>query len=152
MGNPNYRITKNNIDSRKSAPDHWRHSKINFIINQTVVYLLNSTILCLYRLQITKTIKLSMKVECWIKLPWRPPVRFSCRWFKRKILVVSYLFFADDTLIFCDTDLDQMLIIHLVLIWFGVVLGLKINLGKSELVPMGAVHNIELVVAVLGCM
>lgn len=66
--------------------------------------------------------------------------------------MVSYLFFADDTLIFCDTDLDQMLIIHLVLIRFGVVLGLKINLGKSELVPMGAVHNIELVVAVLGCM
>ena len=29
--------------------------------------------------------------------------------------------------------------------------GLKVNLGKSELVAVGAVHNIHLVVAVLGC-
>ena len=39
----------------------------------------------------------------------------------------------------------------MVLIWFEVVSGLKINLGKSELVAVGAVHNIELLVAVLGC-
>ena len=39
----------------------------------------------------------------------------------------------------------------MVLIWFETVLGLKINLGKFELVPVGAVHNIELLVAVLGC-
>ena len=65
--------------------------------------------------------------------------------------MVSHLLFADDTLIFCDADLDQMLIIQQVLVWFGVVLGLKINLGKSELVTVGAVHNIELLVAVLGC-
>ena len=38
----------------------------------------------------------------------------------------------------------------MVLIWFEAVLGLKINLGKFELVPVGAVHNIELLVAVLG--
>ena len=65
--------------------------------------------------------------------------------------MVSHLLFADDTLIFCDADLDQMLIIQQVLVWFGVVLGLKINLGKSELVTVGVVHNIELLVAVLGC-
>ena len=65
--------------------------------------------------------------------------------------MVSHLLFADDTLIFCDADLDQMLIIQQVLVWFGVVLGLKINLGKSELVTVGAVHNNELLVAVLGC-
>ena len=66
-------------------------------------------------------------------------------------LMVSHLLFADDTLIFCDADLDQMLIIQQVLVWFGVVLGLKINLCKSELVTVGAFHNIELLVAVLGC-
>ena len=39
----------------------------------------------------------------------------------------------------------------MVLIWFEAVSGLKINLGKSELVLVGAVHNIELLAAVLGC-
>ena len=59
-------------------------------------------------------------------------------------LVVSRLLFADDTLIFCDADLDQLLILHMVLIWFKASFGLKINLGKSKLVPMEVVHNIEL--------
>ena len=39
----------------------------------------------------------------------------------------------------------------MMLIWFEVVSGLKVNLGKSELVAVGVVHNIELLVAVLGC-
>ena len=37
------------------------------------------------------------------------------------------------------------------LIWFEVVSGLKINLGKLELVPVGVVHNIDLLLVVLGC-
>ena len=39
----------------------------------------------------------------------------------------------------------------MVLIWFEVVSGLKVNLGKFELVVVGAVHNMDLLVAVLGC-
>lgn len=35
--------------------------------------------------------------------------------------------------------------------WFEVVYGLKINLGKSELVPVGVVHDIELLVNVQAC-
>ena len=66
-------------------------------------------------------------------------------------LVVSHLLFVDDTLIFCDADLDQLLILHMVLIWFVAGIGLKINLGKSELVLIGVVHNIELLLSVLGC-
>ena len=54
-------------------------------------------------------------------------------------LMVSHLLFADDTLIFCDANIDQMLILCMVLIWFEAVSGLKVNLDKSELV------------AVLGC-
>uniref|UniRef100_A0A7N2KVQ8 Reverse transcriptase zinc-binding domain-containing protein n=1 Tax=Quercus lobata TaxID=97700 RepID=A0A7N2KVQ8_QUELO len=36
-------------------------------------------------------------------------------------------------------------------IQFEAVSGLKINLGKSELVPVGVVHNIDLLLNVLGC-
>ena len=65
-------------------------------------------------------------------------------------LVISHLLFADDTLIFCDVNIDQLLILHMVLIWFKVVFGLKVNLGKSKLVAVGAVQNFDLLVVVLG--
>ena len=41
--------------------------------------------------------------------------------------------------------------LRLVLFWFEVVSGLKINMGKSKLVPMGVVPNIAHMVDVLGC-
>ena len=61
-------------------------------------------------------------------------------------LAVSHLLFEDDTLIFCGADLDQVLFLRMILIWFEAISSLKINLGKSELVPVGMVHN-----NVLGC-
>ena len=66
-------------------------------------------------------------------------------------LMVSHLLFADDTLIFCNANIDHMLILRMVLIWFEAVSSLKVNLGKSELVAVGAVPNMDLLVAVLGC-
>lgn len=65
-------------------------------------------------------------------------------------LVKSHLF-ADDTLIFCDSDVDQLLLLRMVLIWLKAVSSLKINQGNSELVPMVVVQNIMLLGDVLGC-
>ena len=76
---------------------------------------------------------------------------FSVRASSGRSLMVSHLLFADDTLIFCDANIDQILILRMVLIWFEAVSGLKVNLDKSELVAVGAVHNMDLLVAVLGC-
>ena len=70
---------------------------------------------------------------------------------KEHSLVMSHLLFADDTLIFCDADLDQHLLLCMVLIWFEAISSLKKNMGYSELVPVGAVPNIMLLVDVLGC-
>ena len=44
-----------------------------------------------------------------------------------------------------------MLFLHLILSWFEILLGLKINLDKSELVPLGVVPNFEMLVDALGC-
>lgn len=56
---------------------------------------------------------------------------------------MSHLLFANDTFIFRDVNPDKILFAHLLFIWFEVVSGLKVNLGKSESVPMGQVSNLE---------
>ena len=60
------------------------------------------------------------------------------------MLMILHLFCADDTLFCCGAELDQLW--HLkdfvyVGVWFQAVSGLKINLGKSELVLVGNVQN-----------
>ena len=47
---------------------------------------------------------------------------------------VTYLLFADDTILFCDADVEQILHIRLLLLSFQVVTGLKVNAHKSEMV------------------
>uniref|UniRef100_A0A7N2N3H8 TIR domain-containing protein n=1 Tax=Quercus lobata TaxID=97700 RepID=A0A7N2N3H8_QUELO len=53
--------------------------------------------------------------------------------------------------VFYDVDPSNILFPRLVLFWFEVVSGLKINMVKSELVPVGVVPNIADMVDVLGC-
>ena len=55
-------------------------------------------------------------------------------------------------LVMCDTDIDRMLFLRLILSWFEIVLGLEINLNKFELILMGVVPNFEMLVDALGCM
>ena len=66
-------------------------------------------------------------------------------------VIVSHLLFADDTLIFCDAKPSQITNLRMILARFEEVFGLHINLGKSELVPIGGVHNLEDFVGMLGC-
>ena len=64
---------------------------------------------------------------------------------------ISHLLFADDTLVFCEESLDQMTYLSWLLMWLEVCSGLKINLEKSELIPVGRVHDIEGLALELGC-
>ena len=66
-------------------------------------------------------------------------------------IMVSHLLLADDILIFCDTDPNQLVTLREILNRFEEVSRLKVNLGKSELVPVGEVHNLDVLVGLLGC-
>ena len=54
------------------------------------------------------------------------------------------MLFVDDTLVFYKTNQDQMVHLCWLLMWFEVILGLKINLEKSKLIVIGRVDNAEL--------
>uniref|UniRef100_A0A2N9I8K0 non-specific serine/threonine protein kinase n=1 Tax=Fagus sylvatica TaxID=28930 RepID=A0A2N9I8K0_FAGSY len=66
-------------------------------------------------------------------------------------ITVSHLLFADNTLIFCDADPSQLLYLRVILNQFEAASGLRINLGKSELVPVRDVADIENLAGILGC-
>ena len=68
----------------------------------------------------------------------------------RPELKISHLLFANDTLIFCGAERDQLLHLKGVLMCFEAVSGLHINLGKSEIVPVGTVQGIHDLAQVIG--
>jgi len=55
---------------------------------------------------------------------------------------ISHLLFADDTIIFCDSDCEQMVNLCCVLTWFEPMSGLRINLDKSHFYQWGEVDNV----------
>ena len=55
----------------------------------------------------------------------------------REGLIVSHLLFADDTLIFCDADAEQLQYLSWTFMWFEAILGLKVNLSKTEAILVG---------------
>ena len=64
---------------------------------------------------------------------------------------VSHFLFADDTLIMCDASKENLEYLNWVFMWFEACSGLKINLGKSEMIPVGNDPNLEEFAEVLGC-
>ncbi|RVX23342.1 putative ribonuclease H protein [Vitis vinifera] len=66
-------------------------------------------------------------------------------------IMISHLLFADDTLVFCEESQDQLTYLSWLLMWFEACSGLKVNLEKSELIPVGRVTDIEDLALELGC-
>ena len=64
---------------------------------------------------------------------------------------VSHLLFADDTLIFCKDEVRELACLKDILLCFQAVSGLKINMEKSELIPVGDGIDLRRLTDVLGC-
>jgi small basic protein len=64
---------------------------------------------------------------------------------------ISHLLFTYDTLIFCGTVPYHLRLLSCLFLYLEVVLGLKINLAKSELVLVGIINNVEGLTRILGC-
>ncbi|KAJ9687798.1 hypothetical protein PVL29_013843 [Vitis rotundifolia] len=65
-------------------------------------------------------------------------------------LNISHLFFADDTIIFCEARKDHLTHLSWILFWFEAASGLRINLAKSEIIPVGEVVEMEELAVELG--
>ena len=64
---------------------------------------------------------------------------------------VSHLLFADDTILFCDAEVEQVLHVRLLLLCFQAMTSLKVNVAKSEMVPIGEINNVNALAEILGC-
>ena len=64
---------------------------------------------------------------------------------------ISHLLFVDDTLVFCGLEEDQMTNLCWILMEFEALSCLKVNVEKSEFIPVGRVYNIEDLVGTFGC-
>ena len=64
---------------------------------------------------------------------------------------VSHLLFVDDTIIFCEARKEHLNSLSWILAWFEAASGLRINLAKNELIPVGQVEDIEEMAVELGC-
>ncbi|RVW75000.1 LINE-1 reverse transcriptase-like [Vitis vinifera] len=64
---------------------------------------------------------------------------------------ISHLLFADDAIVFCEAKKDDMTFLSWILCWFEAASGLRINLAKSEIIPVGQVEEILEMAVELGC-
>lgn len=66
------------------------------------------------------------------------------------LIEISHFFFANDTLIFCQPEMRSMMFLRCILLCFQAVLGLCINMHKSELILLGASNSNNSLVQVFG--
>ena len=63
---------------------------------------------------------------------------------------VTHLQYADNTLVFCETKEEQVLVLRVIFIIFKGVSGLHINRGKSFIYPINTISEIDALASKLG--
>ena len=64
---------------------------------------------------------------------------------------ITYLLFADDTIVFCEAKNEHLTHLSWILFWFEAASGLRINLAKSEIILVGEVEEVNKMAVELGC-
>ena len=64
---------------------------------------------------------------------------------------ISHFLFADDTLVFCKDFEEKMFFLSWILLCFEALYGLRVNLEKSVILPVGDVENLDQLAYELGC-
>jgi hypothetical protein len=71
--------------------------------------------------------------------------------FKVDNVIVSHLLFANDTLIFCKDSPEQLAYLRGIFLLFEAVSGLKVNLAKPVLIPVGNIQQVDYLASILRC-
>ncbi|WMV39938.1 hypothetical protein MTR67_033323 [Solanum verrucosum] len=84
------------------------------------------------------------------KLPGKQPLGFDVAREGTERLEVTHLQYADDTLIFCDAEEEQLKYLRVILVLFEGISGLHINWRKSMMYPINQVNNMSCLASILG--
>ena len=66
-------------------------------------------------------------------------------------MIISHLLYADDTILFCGSNQEQMMYLSWLLMWFEAISRLRINLNKSEIISVGRITDVDVLALELGC-
>ena len=67
------------------------------------------------------------------------------------MLSISRILYADDTVLFCEANQEQLMHLRWTLMWFEAVSRLKVYMSKSEIILVGRVEYVEGLAVELGC-
>ena len=64
---------------------------------------------------------------------------------------LTHLLYADDTVVFCEAEQEQVCYLRVILVVFEACSGLKVNWRKSSIFPIKEVQQIEALASILQC-